>query len=165
MLEENLIASKFFMQRLQAYLTQFSSWIGLIFVSFYSYDVISNVRTSNFERFNKTKTLCKIITKNHTHQIEISLNSSEEDSDHLSKLPEQNGEEYEDVAEEVEDSGKRKGKQTKETIQRKQKKRKFEVTDRNNKKDWNDNETMDFIDILEENPCLWDVFIHSQFIE
>ena len=36
----------------------------------------------------------------------MSLNSSEEDSDHLSKLKEQNGEEYEDAAEEGEDSGK-----------------------------------------------------------
>ena len=33
----------------------------------------------------------------------MSLNSSKEDSDHLSKLQEQNGEEYEDAAEEVED--------------------------------------------------------------
>ena len=40
--------------------------------------------------------------KNHTHQIEMSLNSSEEDSHHLSKLQEQNREEYEDAAEEVE---------------------------------------------------------------
>ena len=46
----------------------------------------------------------------------MSLNSSKVDSDHLSKLQEQNGEEYEDAAEEVEDSGKRKGKQTKESI-------------------------------------------------
>ena len=45
------------------------------------------------------------------------LNKSEENSDYLSKLQEQNGEEYEDVAEEVEDSGKRKSKQTKESIQ------------------------------------------------
>ena len=52
----------------------------------------------------------------------ISLNSSKEDSDHLSKLQKQNGEEYEDTAEEAEDSGKRKDKQTKESIQRKQKK-------------------------------------------
>ena len=54
------------------------------------------------------------------------MNSSEEDSHHLSKLQKQNGEEYDDVAEEVEDSGKRKGKQTKESIQRKQKKKKVE---------------------------------------
>ena len=52
----------------------------------------------------------------------MSLNSSKEDSDHLSKLQKQNGEEYEDTAEEAEDSGKRKDKQTKESIQRKQKK-------------------------------------------
>ena len=45
------------------------------------------------------------------------LNKREENSDRLSKLQEQNGEEYEDVAEEVEDSGKRKSKQTKESIQ------------------------------------------------
>ena len=71
----------------------------------------------------QTKTLCKIITiKNHAHQIKMSLNNNKEDSDHLSKLQEQNGEEYEDVAEEVEDSGKRKDKQTQESIQRKQKK-------------------------------------------
>ena len=57
----------------------------------------------------------------------MSLNSSE-DSDHLSKLQEQNGEEYEDVAEKVEDIGKRKGKQTKESIQRTLKKRKVEET-------------------------------------
>ena len=49
----------------------------------------------------------------------MSLNSDEEDSDHLSKLQEQNGEEYEDAAEEIEENGKRKGKQTKESIQRK----------------------------------------------
>ena len=36
--------------------------------TFHSYDVISNVRTWNFEWFNKTKTLCKTITikKSHT---------------------------------------------------------------------------------------------------
>ena len=38
----------------------------------------------------------------------MSFNSSKEDSDHLSKLQEQNGEEYKDAAEEVEDSGKKK---------------------------------------------------------
>ena len=53
----------------------------------------------------------------------MSLNSDKEDSDHLSKLQEQNGEEYEDAAEEIEENGKRKGKQTKESIQRKQKKK------------------------------------------
>ena len=36
----------------------------------------------------------------------MSLNSSKEDSDHLSKLQEQNGEEYKDAAEEVEESRK-----------------------------------------------------------
>ena len=56
----------------------------------------------------------------------MSLNSSKEDSDHLSKLQEQNGEEYENAVEEVEDRRKRKGKQAKESIQRKQKKRKVE---------------------------------------
>ena len=55
----------------------------------------------------------------------MTLNSNKEDSDHLSKLQEQNGE---DAAEEVEDSGKRKSKQTKESIQKKQKKRKVEET-------------------------------------
>ena len=58
----------------------------------------------------------------------MSLNNSKEDSDHLSKLQEQNGEEYEDAAEEVEDSRKRKSKHTKESIPRKQKKRKVEET-------------------------------------
>ena len=56
------------------------------------------------------------------------LSSSKEDSDHLSKLQEQNGEEYEDAAEEVEDGRKRKGKQTKESIQRKQEERKVKET-------------------------------------
>ena len=68
------------------------------------------------------------IKKNHTHQIEMSLNSNKEDSDHLPKLQEQNGEECEDGAEEIEDSGKRKSKQTKESIQKKQEKRKVEET-------------------------------------
>ena len=54
----------------------------------------------------------------------MTFNSNKEDSGHLSKLQEQNGEEYEDAAEEVEDSGKREGKQTKESIQRQQKKKK-----------------------------------------
>ena len=58
----------------------------------------------------------------------MSLNSSKEETDHLSKLQEQNGEEYEDVPEEVEDRGKSKGKPTKESILRKQKKRKVEET-------------------------------------
>ena len=59
-----------------------------------TYDVISNVRNSNFEWFGKTETLWKIIAmkKNHTYQVEMSLNSSEEDSDHRPKLQEQNGE-------------------------------------------------------------------------
>ena len=26
------------------------------------------------------------------------------------------------------------------------------------KKEWNDNKIMNFIDMLEENPCLWDIF-------
>ena len=55
----------------------------------------------------------------------MSLNSSKEDSDHLSKLQEQNRKEHEDAAEEVEDSGKRKRqpdqrKYTKETEKKKQ---------------------------------------------
>ena len=61
--------------------------------------------------------------KNHTHQIEMSLNSNKKDSDNLSKLQEQNREEYEDGAEEIEDTGKRKSKKTKENIQKKKKKR------------------------------------------
>ena len=40
----------------------------------------------------------------------MSLNSNKEDADNLSKLLEQNGEEYEDAAE---DSGKRKGRKRK----------------------------------------------------
>ena len=40
----------------------------------------------------------------------MSLNSSEEDSGHLSKLQEQNEEEYEDAPKKVEDSRKGKGK-------------------------------------------------------
>ena len=55
----------------------------------------------------------------------MSLNISGEDFDHLSKFQEQNGEEYEDTADEVEDCGKRKGKQTEESIQKKQKKRRL----------------------------------------
>ena len=39
--------------------------------------------------------------------METSLSTSEGDSDHLLKLQEQHGEEYEDAAEEVEYSGKR----------------------------------------------------------
>ena len=54
----------------------------------------------------------------------MTFNSNKEDSGHLSKLQEQYGEEYEDAAEEVEDSGKREGKQTKESIQKKKKKKK-----------------------------------------
>ena len=30
--------------------------------------------------------------------------------------------------------------------------------DEKDKKEWDDDETVDFIDMLEENPCLWDVF-------
>ena len=48
----------------------------------------------------------------------MAFNSNELDSDHLSKLQEQNGEEYEDAAEEVKDRGKREGKQAKEIMQR-----------------------------------------------
>ena len=70
----------------------------------------------------------------------MSCNCGEEDPDHLSKSQDQNGEKYEDAAEEVEDSGKRKGKQAKGNIQTKQRKRKIEETEKdgNNKKDWND---------------------------
>ena len=57
----------------------------------------------------------------------MTFNTNKEDSDHLFKLQEQNGEEYEDAAEEIEGSGKREGKQTKESIQR-QKKRKERLT-------------------------------------
>ena len=70
-------------------LIQHSFHVGLVYSlfhpKFYSYDVISNVRTSNFEWSNKTKTLCKIITikKWHTSNRN-SLNSRQEDSDHQS---------------------------------------------------------------------------------
>ena len=46
----------------------------------------------------------------------MSLNSNKEDSDHLSKWHKQNVEEYEGTGEEVEDSGKRKDKETKKSI-------------------------------------------------
>ena len=49
--------------------------------------------------------------------------SNKENSDYLPKLQKQSGEEYEDGAEEIEDSGKRKSKLTKESVQQKQKKR------------------------------------------
>lgn len=69
--------------------------------------------------------------------MEMSLSTSEGDSDHLLKLQEQHGEEYEDAAEEVEYSGKKKASKTKESIQRKLKKRKVDETgkDGNDKKD------------------------------
>ena len=71
----------------------------------------------------------------------MSLNSGEEDYDYLSKLQDQNGRKYKDAAEEIEDCGKRKGKQAKENMQRKVRKRKVEETEKdgNDKKDWNDN--------------------------
>ena len=40
----------------------------------------------------------------------------------------------------------------------KNKPEKPEKEEKADKKEWNDNEIMDFIDMLEENPCLWDVF-------
>ena len=56
-LDENLIASKFFIQQ--------NYHVGLVYSlfhpRFHSSDVTSKVRTSNFEWFNKIKTLCKII--------------------------------------------------------------------------------------------------------
>ena len=81
----------------------------------------------------------------------MSLNNSEEDSDHLAKLQEQNGEEYKDAAEK-ENSGRPK-KVFFEQKQRKQKKGNNEETekDANNKKYWNDNKTIDLIDMLKEN--------------
>ena len=51
----------------------------------------------------------------------MSLNSSEEDSDNLSNYKNKIGEEYEDATEEVEDGGNRKDNQSKESIQRRQK--------------------------------------------
>ena len=56
--------SKFFIQHSQAHPTKCSCWIGLLLFHpiFHSCDAISNVKTSNFEWFNKIKTLCKIIT-------------------------------------------------------------------------------------------------------
>ena len=67
----------------------------------------------------------------------MSLNSGEEDYDYLSKLQDQNGRKYKDAAEEIEDCGKRKGKQAKENMQRKVRKRKVEETEKdgNDKKD------------------------------
>ena len=67
----------------------------------------------------------------------MSLNSGEEDYYYLSKLQDQNGGEYKDAAEEIEDSGKRKGKQAKENMQRKERKRNVEETEKdgNDKKD------------------------------
>ena len=55
----------------------------------------------------------------------MSLNSNKKDSDNLSKLQEQNREEYEDGAEEIEDTGKRKSKKTKENKQKKKKKKRL----------------------------------------
>ena len=88
------------------------------------------------------------------------MNSSKRRFLYLSKLSEQNGKEYEDAGEEVEYSRKGKGKKTKESMQSKQKKRKVEETEKdgNDKKDLSNNETMAFIDMLEENQCLWDLF-------
>ena len=63
--------------------------------------------------------------KNHTHQIEMSLNSNKKDSDNLSKLQEQNREEYEDGAEEIEYTVKIKSNKTKENIQKKKKKKRL----------------------------------------
>ena len=62
-------ASKCSIQNFQGHPTKFSCWIGLLLVSsnISFLRVIANVKTSNFEWFNKTKTLCKIIIiKNHT---------------------------------------------------------------------------------------------------
>ena len=50
---------------------QHSFYVGSVYsmfhLKFHSDDVISNVRTSNFEWFNKTKTLCEIITIKKLH--------------------------------------------------------------------------------------------------
>ena len=50
---------------------------------------------------------------------------------------------------------KEKASRPKKAYEGHRKKRKVEETgkDGNDKKDWNDNQTMDFIDMLEENPC------------
>ena len=68
--DENLIASKFLSNffRLIQQNFHFGLVYSLFYPTFHSSDVISNVRTSNFEWFNKTKTLCKMITikKSHT---------------------------------------------------------------------------------------------------
>ena len=81
----------------------------------------------------------------------MSLNSSEEDSDHLSKLQEQNGEEYEDAAKKLKIAEKEKASRPKKIYKGNKKKRKVEETEKdgNDKKDRNDNETMEFIDMLE----------------
>ena len=70
-LDENLIAGKFLIQHFLR-LIQHNFHVGSVYAlfhpTFHSYDVISNVTTSNFEWFNNTKTLCKImaIKKSHT---------------------------------------------------------------------------------------------------
>ena len=66
MFDENLIARKLFLQHFQPHPThQHNFYVGLVYslfhAAFRSYDVISNVRTLNFEWFNNTKMLCKII--------------------------------------------------------------------------------------------------------
>ena len=50
---------------------------------------------------------------------------------------------------------KEKASRRKKVYKGNRKKRKVEETEKdgNDKKDWNDNETMDFINMLKENPC------------
>ena len=61
--KKTMIASKFLIQRFQAHPTQISCWISFLFhPTFRSYDIISNVRSSNREWFNKAKTHITRIT-------------------------------------------------------------------------------------------------------
>ena len=63
-LDENLTSNIFRVIQLSLYV---ASVYSLFHPTFHSYDVISNVRTLNFEWFSKTKTLCKIITVKKSH--------------------------------------------------------------------------------------------------
>ena len=117
-LNENVIVSKFSSNLFRFNKISILDWFTPCLSNISFLWRLPNSRTSNFRWFNKTKTLWKIIIikNNHRHQIKMSLNSNKEDSDHLSKWHKQNVEEYEGTGEEVEDSGKRKDKETKKSI-------------------------------------------------
>ena len=53
-----------------------SNKIFMFHPTFHSCDVIANVKTSNFEWFNKTKTLCKLITIKNQTPLLVSCNIS-----------------------------------------------------------------------------------------